>query len=257
MIEIIKLTLKEAKREKGFYAGLILLFLSLICYFIVESFAMFEPEKVMAVYALSSVEGLTIILLFFLIFSFLSQDLNKKGIEYMLTLPIKRRDYILGRFFGINISVFILAIISTFIYMLLHLLMFGVCPFAFLIQLILLMALVLMLSSLPFLLITASKRPTLIAFLVFFIYVIGINLDDAVRFLSTRHGREIPVVSRALLKISYYIFPNFSFFDVKIPIAYKLSFSTMHIIFALLYGILYTFFILLFSIMLFQNKEIK
>jgi len=65
------------------------------------------------------------------------------------------------------------------------------------------------------------------------------------------------VVSRALLKISYYIFPNFSFFDVKIPIAYNLSFSTMHIIFALLYGLLYTFFILLFSILLFCKKEIK
>lgn len=257
MISMILLTLKESTKEKAFYGSLIVFLFSLGLYFIVNGFTMFEPEKVMLIYSLSTVELLSLMLVFFLMFTFLNEDLGKRSLEYLLSLPIKRWNYIIGRFLGISLAVLIVSFVSTTVFFFLNYLVFGKWYVKMFLQVPLLVMMAMMILAFAFLLMNASKRPVLIAFLVLFIYAIGINLDDAVQFLSTNKAESIPLISKVLVKIAYYIFPNLSFFDMKIPIAYRIPIKTGHYFLVLLYGIVYTGFILLFVTLLFERKEIK
>ena len=257
MIRMILLTLKESIKEKAFYGSLIVFLFSVGLYFIVNGFTMFESEKVMLVYSLSTVELLSLLLVFFLMFTFLNEDLAKRSLDYILSLPIKRWDYIIGRFLGISLAGFIVSFVSTTVFFFLNFLVFGEWYVKMFLHVPLVFVMGMMILSFAFLLMNASKRPVLIAFLVLFIYAIGINLDDAVQFLSTKSAEAIPSFSKVLVRIAYYVFPNLSFFDMKIPVSYGISIKTGHYVLVLVYGIIYTCFILFFAGLLFKSKEIK
>lgn len=257
MINVFILTIKESIKEKAFYGTLVLYLFSLILYFIVNDFTMFEAEKVIFIFSLSSSEFLSIILAFFLLFSFLTEDLNKRTIEYLLSLPLKRRDYLLGRVFGIVISSVIVSFLMLLGFTLLNTLLFKKVELSLFLQLPLLWVLILIITSIAYLLINVSKRPVLISFIVLFIFVIGINLDDAVQFIQTKRAESIPLVSKALVKMAYYIFPNFSFFDMKIPISYGIPINFKHYLLVIAYGLIYSFVVLSLSVILFERKEIR
>ncbi len=257
MVRMLYLTLKEAVKERAFYSTLILYLFSLFIYFIVNDFTMFEASKVMFTYSLSVTEFLTLVLVFFLIFSFLTEDLNKKTIEYLLSLPLKRMDYILGRVFGIVFSGIFTSTLMLSGFVILNALLFKEFKTVLFLQLPLLWVMMLLITSLAYFLINASKRPVLISFIILFIYVIGVNLDDAVQFIQSKRAESIPAISKFLVKSAYYIFPNFSFFDMKISLSYGLSIGSGHYILVLLYGLIYSFIVILLSILIFQKKEIK
>ncbi len=257
MTRMILLTLKESVKERAFYGTLIVFLFSIGLYFIVNSFTMFEPERVMLIYSLSTVEIISLLLVFFLVFTFLNEDLSKKSLEYLLSLPIKRWEYVAGRFLGISLSGFVVLFVTTVVFFLMHYIVFGVFYFKMFLHIPLIFVMSMMIISFAFLLINASKRPVLIAFLVLFIYAIGINLDDAVQFLGTKKAASIPYFSKLLVKIAYYVFPNLSFFDMKIPISYGIGINPEHYVLVLIYGLIYTGFIMLFAVILFNRKEIK
>ncbi len=257
MRKLIILTIKESVKEKAFYGTLVLYLFSLILFFIVNDFTMFESSKVMFTYSLSVTEFLTLVFIFFLLFSFLSEDLNKKTIEYLLSLPLKRRDYILGRISGIVLSGIFVSVFTLLGFVLINTVLFKEFKASLFLQLPPLWIMILLITSIAYLLINASKRPVLISFVVLFIYIIGINLDDAVQFLQTKHAQGIPLISKFLVKAAYYIFPNLSFFDMKIPLAYGLPVSFRHYMLVLVYGLVYSFVIISITLLLFERKEIK
>lgn len=208
-----------------------------------------------------SISGLAII--FFLGMPLLAKDLDKLTVYLVLSRPIARRDYILGKFFGLNTLVLFSVLILSVITAISVKLIMGLSPayipplfswtvfsmavfFSFL-------SLVVM-TSLS-ILYTCLSSSTYMAF-IFTIgtYLIGQNIE-LVRTLLKQANPE-GSLTLSLLSAASWIFPNLSAFDRKTSAAYGLDFhwSTFGITTA--YAVSYTLLVLFITVLVFNRREL-
>lgn len=208
-----------------------------------------------------SLSGLAII--FFLGMPLLAKDLDKLTVYLVLSRPIPRRDYIIGKFIGLNvlvlISVLILSVITAvsvklimsmapeYIPMLFSWKIFGMAVFFSFLSLMVMTALSI--------LYTCVATSSYMAF-IFTIgtYLIGQNIE-MVRTLLRQTNPE-GSLSVGLLNAASWVFPNLSAFDKKTVAAYGLGFHLKDFGVTTAYGICYTLMILFITVLVFNKREL-
>jgi len=208
-----------------------------------------------------SISGLAII--FFLGMPLLAKDLDKLTVYLILSRPIARRDYIIGKFFGLSIlvliSVIILSIITAisvkiimgltpdYIPELFSWGIFGMAVFFSFLSLVIMTALSI--------LYTCVATSSYMAF-IFTIgtYLIGQNIELVRTLLkNTNQGNSFSI---SLLNAASWVFPNLSAFDKKTVAAYGLDFHLKDLGMTTAYGISYTLLILFITVLVFNKREL-
>ncbi|HRD23384.1 MAG TPA: ABC transporter permease subunit [Candidatus Hydrothermia bacterium] len=262
VIELARITVKQAIKERSFYVILIATLLAVLAVPVLYSFTMFEVPRVLAGFALSYTNFAVLILMLFLVMNLSQTDLDRKTLQYVISLPIRRRDYVFGRFLGFVffaciLIFFILAITVPFValfsrmrpdapFYIGYYFLYGVF---LLIEVALLVAIALLFLSL-------TSRTIVSMFGVAGCYIVGHTMDEVAEFLRTGTGMNMPVFSKAVIQVVRYIFPNLALFDVKTAFIYGKGMDGMSLFLSLLYGVLYTVIVLLLAVVLFEKKEV-
>lgn len=211
-----------------------------------------------------SFSGLLIVL--FVGLNLIAKDIDKKTVQLVLSKPISRQSYIVGKYLGILCFVFVsllfLVLISSFTIASLKVVYadyFGsyrwspfivACCFVFM-KLSVVTAIVLFFSSM-----TTNSFITLILSVA--VFIVGETIEDVIFYLNTTFAQKDLVLSdsfRSVIEFVSYLVPNFSVFDYKVEAAYGLTVDVGRVLLSLGYGVLYVILLLFFASLSFSRRE--
>jgi ABC-type transport system involved in multi-copper enzyme maturation permease subunit len=118
------------------------------------------------------------------------------------------------------------------------------------------MALIL-LSALSFLFASFSSTSFITLALTILSYLIGRSLSDIKSLIETASitGSAISPITVKVVQAAYYLFPNLSFFDIKMQAAHGLSVPPATVLWTVVYFVIYTAIALTASTLVFRKKE--
>jgi ABC-type transport system involved in multi-copper enzyme maturation permease subunit len=259
------ITFKDSIRSKALYGifffGLVLFLANIL----ITSIFSWEVGKVAADVGLSvvSLSGLAII--FFFSIQIVSNDLERKTIYLILSKPISKVQYILGKYVGLSMIILVSsAILGTCSALSFKLATMGAEAYIpahfswqlFWLALIFITLSLLLIQALSFLCVSITSNSFTAVLLCLLLYFIGQNLERVVTII--KHGKmflENPLLVRFLDGVAW-VLPNLAAFDLKTTAAYGLPVNGSYIGWTALYGVTYIGVCLVLAGLIFQRREI-
>jgi len=228
--------------------------------------AMFSMRQVLALatsYSLSIIGLMGLLLTLYIAMGLLARDLEQGLVHTICSLPISRTTYLLGKFLGLAILIFIavavLGLFSAGALFVLERIYPAERAFAwggFFIGLWFQYWVFLIVGAITMLFSTVATSNFLPLALSVGIYF-GSYSTEAVRyFIQSGAGQErLGPAARAFGQAVYWILPNFSAFDLKAEIIYGLALNIRELMLAQLYGLAYLGILLVLATLAFNRRE--
>lgn len=260
------ITFKEGLRHRVISGVLLASMLLVIFAVLICGLFMRDLLKILLDLCLSavSISGLLVPLLFAV--NQLAGDIENKTIYTILSRPVSRASYMVGRFAGLGLlSGTIIVILTcatllsvygaTYIYP-------GNIFTHFSLQAILLSSLaaflgIQVLTSTVLFWCSITTSSFIATLLTISTYIIGHTLEDLIRFMQAQaaHIKVSPVI-QYIVNSTQYIFPNLSAFDLKQQAAHGITIPGQEICFLISYCVLYCLIMLLTSIFFFKKRDL-
>lgn len=262
---IALITYKEGTRNRAFYGISLIAFLLLGANILISGMIMREVGKVAVDMVLSTISATGLLLVFFVGINLMAKDLDKRTIYMVLSRPISRQQYIVGKFIGMTLliitAVFILSVFGFLSIYSVKMASPDYFP-RFSWGLVLLaesftaLSLVLI-SALSFLFASFSSTSFVTLVLTIISYVIGQSISDVKALVEAPQAAGITVspVTVKLVQAAYYIFPNLSLFNIKTQAAHGLAIPHTYIFWTVLYGVIYISVVITIAALIFRKKE--
>lgn len=237
IIAIAKYTVKENIRNKVFYVLLLFAMTIIGANILFGALAGDEQIRLLLDLGLGAIEIFGLLVSIFVAVSLVLEEVESKTIYLLLSRPLKRMDYMLGRYFGMILTV----VVGLVIMVVLHFvflqavgwetdLKYFIAIFGIILKIILISTLALFFS------LFSTSAVASIVFTIFF-WILG-HFGTEMKFLSSKITN---VFLKILLKVFFYITPNFQFMNFRdflesgnvsftVPIIYTVVYSTVCII---------------------------
>ena len=260
----VRLTFLWALRDRLLNA---VLGVALLLILMVPAFSMFSMRQVQELavtLTLSAVSFVLLVLAVLMGSSSIWRDIERRYTASVLTLPISRHSYVLGKFIGTSLFLaltgLLLACAGAVVIVFasakhpseipVHWLNIAIAISADILKYIMLTAIAMFLSSLS----TSLFLPMFGAIAVF---LAGSGSQEVFEYLSGQYGKTIGPSSVALIKGVYYLLPNFSAFNLKVQAIYGLPNSLSGILLTLIYFVIYTLIALFGCMTLFARRQLS
>jgi len=262
MLEFAKLTIKALVRERGFFiiASLCLLFL---CVPVFSSFSMRQCQEVGISMCLTINSFMLLILTIFSGISTMWKDIEKKTVYTLLSYPVARSEYLLGRFLGCGMLLLIITIFDIIISIPIIKACAGmyksslpikwstiiVAYFMSLLKYILLL-------SISFVAISISTSFFTPFFITIASYIGGNSIQSIYDYIFKEASKNYPFWFKKIVKLIYYVMPNFSSFDLTAYAAYSLKVNLYSVGITCLYATVYSTIMLSLSCIIFSKRDL-
>jgi ABC-type transport system involved in multi-copper enzyme maturation permease subunit len=243
-------TLKEAIRDRilyllFFFAAIALAFSRLLAVLTVG-----DRVKIIKDVGLASISIFGVLMAILIGTGLVYKEIDKKTIYTLLSKPIQRWQFLLGKFFGLVLTLLIMTLAMGLIFLVIVLLhtgkvegrMFLAILFIFL-ELVLITAVAILFSC--------FSTPILSSVFSLSFYLIG-HLSWGLETLiqKTRSG-----TARVALRGLSAILPDLENFNFKTEIVHGLAIDPKFYFFSALYGLVYTLFILALAVLIFKKRD--
>jgi len=263
---IMKITFKDGIRSRMLFGISMLALLLFAANVVITNLFSLDVGKVMIdmAFAALSIAGLSII--FFLGIGMLSHDIHDKTVYMIVSRPVTRAQYVIGKFGGMALLLLaVMAILGVLAF-----LSFGIgCTFlqgsgiprnfswmTLSITLGFRFLCLLVVLSIAFFFTVISSSMYLAMLFSFCVYFIGNSIETIVQVLAKGQFIEVSPYYLTLMKGISWLFPNLSAFDLKANLAYGLPYDTSYMAWTGLYGCAYIFLMILLTLMVFKKKDI-
>jgi len=252
MKNIILNTFKEIVRNKFLY--LILFFAAVFIAFsiIIWKLTLWDDNKVIVDFWLSMIEIFGIIWVLFVWSQLLFKEIEWKTIFLILSKPIKRYEFVMGKFFGFSMTIWLIVLLQSILFLLVlflkdieitKLILFSLLFTYF--KLEILLALVFFFSSF---------MSTILTILVsVMIYI----LSHSFTLLLDMVARTKNMILTYFIQFVNLAFPPFEALNIKDVIWSFVDVSFKFYAFNTLYSIAYLSIILYFTVLIFNKKEFE
>lgn len=263
MLNIARITLKGIFRDRTFHGiGVIAILFLFIP--VVASLSMRQVTELSMTLSLSLISFILLLLAVFLGGAALWKDIERRYTFSVLALPLARRDYLLGKFFGIALFLFLTVGLFCVVASLVVAYASGIYPSArpllwhyFYLAIFFDVLKYILLVAIAFLFSTISTSFFLPVFGTIAIFLVGSASQEAFDFLQTRAGQDLPALVQVAAKGLYYLLPNFTAFDLKINAVYGIPLPSSGLLLTLGYFIVYLAIVLMLATMIFSRRELK
>jgi ABC-type transport system involved in multi-copper enzyme maturation permease subunit len=253
IVAIVEYTVKENIRHKIFYTILLFGLVIIVSSVLFSMLSGEEETRVILDIGLGAIEILAFLTAIFAAVGLVLGEMENRSISLILTRPVRRFEYIWGRYIGIlSISSFNILLMSSGLLILLFIKGWRL-DFRFLLAVTFIFLKVIMISALAILISLASTSPISSISATFFLWVLG-HVSDHLKYLNhvlVEKGIRITI----FLKAIYYLLPNFQYFNVKDYIGYPASLSGTTILWQLVYSLAYASVAMWLSVLIFSRKE--
>ncbi len=261
---IVRVTFLGGVRDRTLLGIFILGLLLMATIPVVSYFSMRQTTEVAAGYALSVISLIGLLLTVFMGGNLISRDIDRKGIHTVVSLPISRSQYMLGKFIGLALLLltsllilYALAAIAVFLISLQYPPSQPLQWTTYLLVVIFEFMMLLVISSVSVLLNSFATSTFLPMTLTLAIYCIGQSTALVKDFLDKAPGEKMlsPIIP-LLAKVSYYIFPNLSAFDIRNAFVYSLPVHLPYLITVLSYGVFYMGVVICTATFIFARRDL-
>ncbi len=256
-------TFRECIRDRILYNLLIFAILIIGLSGILSTLSIGEQVRIILNIGLAAIEIFGVMMAIFLGIGLVYKEIDRRTIYTILSKPIKRYQFLVGKFSGLLFTLLVNLIIMTAGLVGVVYLMgwhvnstFFYCLWLIFMEFVLITSLALLFSC--------FSTPTLSAIFTLSFFVIG-HLTEDIKFFGSRS--ENPFLQKAST-ILYYILPNLENFNIKAlvidTIVRGLYFEDVSagvglklILFSTLYGLFYTAIIFLLAVIIFEKRDFK
>jgi len=263
---IALITFKEGIRNRAIYGITLVALLLFGATVLVATMVPREVGKVAVDMALSTISFAGLLVVLFVGINLMAKDLDKRTIYTVLSRPISRSQYIVGKYFGmimlITVTMGILSFLAISAIVMLKTI-HGSFFTRFSWQTIILadcltVLMLIVLSAISFLFASFTSSSFITLILTIITYIIGQSLSGVKALLeapSYEIGFTVSPVTVNMVNAAYYLFPNLSLFDIKLQAAHALPVSSSFIIWTILYGFIYIVLSITLAALIFRKKE--
>jgi ABC-type transport system involved in multi-copper enzyme maturation permease subunit len=247
-------TFREAVRDRVLY-NLVLFVLLLVASAPVISQISIGMEKLMLVnLGLSSVSLFGVIIAIFVGIGLVSKEIEKKTLYTILARPVRRWEFIAGKYLGLLLTLVVNAALMTVgFYVALLIFAHGlkradamllVAIYFIILQFMMMVAITLLFST--------FSTPIFSAIFAFSLFVIGTFGNDLRNFAAMSHG-----ATRWLATAAAYIMPNFASLNVISQVAHEQSVGGQLVLFNTAYAVLYSVAVTAAAVLVFERRNLK
>jgi ABC-type transport system involved in multi-copper enzyme maturation permease subunit len=244
-------TVREAFRDKVMYSLAFFGGLVLVLNRVLTPLALGEGSKITRDVGLSCISlfGLFIIVLSGT--TLIHRELDKKTIAVILSKPVSRGQFIVGRFFGLFATIAAIAVCMALLLQAVLLVTDGAADVkVMVVSLVTVFELMVMTSVAVFF--SAAVSPILAAMITVAAYVVGSFSGDLIRLADLAEGSAMKAAARAL----YYLLPNLEMFNLRAAAVHNLAIEPSRVAAGVLYAIAYSAAMVLLAVVVFRRREI-
>jgi ABC-type transport system involved in multi-copper enzyme maturation permease subunit len=250
-IRVIALnTFKEAVRDRILYLLLFFAAAAIILSRILALLTVGDRTKIIKDVGLASISFFGALMAILIGTGLVYKEIEKRTIFTLISKPIHRYEFLLGKFFGLILTLFIMLACMSVIFLAL------VFFHTFKIEWALLAAIVF--NFLELILITAVaiffssfSTPILSSLFSLGFYLIG-HFSWS---LETLIKKIRPGVARTLIQVLYTILPDLENFNIKTEVVHGLPLPASLFLYSTAYGLIYAAFILALAVFIFQRRD--
>lgn len=254
---IAKNTFREAVRSKILYSLVFFALVMMAVSLVLDQVTIGQRSKIIVDFGLASINLFGVLIAIIVGISLVYKEIEKRTIYPLLAKPVRRSEFLIGKYFGIVLTLGVeVALMSFFLFLLM--MIYGVSTdsqtfnsglwaalFLIFLELAVIAAVALLFSS--------FSTPFLSGMFTLAIYVIG-HLTDDLRRLGALSGN---LALERMTAFLYYLLPNLENFNIKGEVVYQVPVETGRIFLGILYGLLYIGLLIFFSSTLFQRRDFK
>ena len=243
-------TFKEAIRDRILY--LLLFFAVVVIFFsrILSLLTVGDKVKVVKDVGLASISLFGALMAILIGTGLVYKEIDKKTIYTLLSKPIHRFQFLLGKFLGLILTLSIMLFLMGIIFVALvffHTFTIEwrllVAIFLIFIELCLITAVAILFSS--------FSTPILSSVFSLSFYLIG-HLSPGLQILIEKMPQGL---RKTLVQAIYFLLPNLENFNVKAEVVYYLPLPFQFCFFSTLYGFFYSLFVLTLAFLVFKKRD--
>jgi ABC-type transport system involved in multi-copper enzyme maturation permease subunit len=254
-------TFRENIRDKILYNLILFALLMILSAFVLGQLTLGYDEKVIVDLGLTSISVFGTLIAIFIGIGLVYKELERRTVYALLAKPVRRWEFILGKYLGLLFTLLVNVTIMT-IGLSLTLAYHGGVPlqsYGRLLPAVYLIFLSLALTTAVAVVFSTFSTPALSALFTFFLWIIGHFNSDLLNFARLTNSAAAESVSRVL----YYALPNISNFsrvdsrNVIQSAAYFEPIGFAAIAWATAYAVLYCAALLAISVTIFSRRDFK
>ena len=252
---------RESVRDKILYNLVVFAVLLIAVSYLLGQLTAGQDVKIIKDLGLAAISIFGLLIAVFIGIGLVWKEVERKSIYGVLSKPVTREQFILGKFAGLALTLFVnVAVMTAAFYVVLAYLSTTFTLEAAappvdpgLLRAVLLIFVELLLVTAIALFFSTFSSPFLSAALTFGLWVIGHFNTDLRNFEAVVQSKPAAYLARAL----YYVLPNFAAFDIKTQVVYALPVPPQYIATTALYGLVYVSLLLTAAVAIFSKRDFK
>ena len=243
-------TFRESVRDKVLVTLIVFAIIVMGSARIIQPLALGEEAKVIKDLGLSAITFFCVLIAILVGGRIVYKEIDKRTIYIMLAKPVRRWEFILGKYLGLMavLSVSVAVMTAAFYVIMLVL---GVGASAYLLLAIAMTLCQLAILTAVAVMFSTFATPITGAVFTFAVYFVS-HLTRDLKLLA---AMSPSVVVKAVSYGLYYVLPNLGNFNVRGEAVYNVPLDPLGLVLAALYALVYTATLLLISVAIFNRKE--
>lgn len=252
IIVIAHNTFKETIRERILYNILIFAVILIAFSYLLRTLTILQDAKIVVDLSLGCISIFGVLIAIFIGIGLVYKEVEKRTIYTILSKPVSRTDFIVGKYLGLLITLLVnVAIMTVVMYVTLAFTDVGIDPV--LLKAVYLTYLELAVITAIAVFFSSFTTPVLSAIFTLSFFVIGHMTTDLKLF-----GQQSGITAFAYLtKLIYWIFPNLSYFNKSEEVVYKIPIAGKEILGISAYGAGVILIFLFLSFIIFSKRDFK
>jgi ABC-type transport system involved in multi-copper enzyme maturation permease subunit len=247
---IAGITFKEAKRDRILYLLFFFAAVFIVAARVLAILTVGDRVKIIKDVGLASISIFGVLMAVLIGTSLVYKEIDKKTIFTLLSKPLHRAQFILGKFFGLVLTLLVMTVGMSLIFLVLVYLhtfrvewtMLVAIAYIFL-ELILITAVAILFSS--------FSTPILSSIFSLAFYLIG-HLSWGLELLIKKMKAG---TGRVVAQFFYLFLPDLENFNFRTEVVHNLPIPAGIFVYSFLYGLCYTAFILALAILIFRRRD--
>ena len=245
-------TFKESARNKMFYLLVFFGIFFALSSKLVSFLTLGDTLKVLKDTGLAAINFFCVLIAIFTGINLVYKEIEKKTVYNILSKPVTRDQFIIGKFFGLALTMLLALLAMAMIFFILVLLVGGGFDLKILLYFFMLYLELLVIVAIS-LLFSSFTTPILSFIFTVSLYLIGHVMWTFNEFKSLLQSRLWVNFAQGL----YYILPNLDKFNIKNDVVLDLPLRAGSILFAILYALVYILALLALTILIFRRREFQ
>ncbi|MEW5901676.1 MAG: ABC transporter permease [Acidobacteriota bacterium] len=243
-------TFKEAIRDRILYLLFFFAAVALIFSRVLAVLTVGDRVKIIKDVGLASISLFGVLMAILIGTGLVYKEIDKKTIYTLLSKPIRRFEFLLGKFAGLVLTLFVMTAAMSLIFLVIIFLHTSRIEGQLLLGVLFIFLELILITSVA-ILFSCFSTPILSSIFSLSFYLIG-HLSWGLHALILK-TKSAP--SRVVLRGLYAILPDLENFNFKTEIVHGLQIDPRFYLFSALYGLVYTLFILMLAVLIFKKRD--